>query len=238
MAGLHGRLPVRARLHRGGNDLLDGGRARPLTLVRRGVDMAGSVNKVILVGNLGADPEVAARSRTAARSSTCAIATSENWKDSRPASARSAPSGTPSRSSPKASAGSPRAICEGQQGLSRRPARRPASGRTSRATTATRPRSCCSKFNSGELVLLDGARWRRRRRRLWRRRRDRATAAAAAASAAAARRPQSAPAAGGVRHRPRRRRPVLGRPGAKRLQPTAITDQRARSSGRSIGTSK
>ncbi len=42
--------------------------------------MAGSVNKVILVGNLGADPDV--RTTTSGSSvATFSIATSENWKD-------------------------------------------------------------------------------------------------------------------------------------------------------------
>lgn len=42
--------------------------------------MAGSVNKVILVGNLGADPEV--RSTKDGRPVvTLSVATSENWKD-------------------------------------------------------------------------------------------------------------------------------------------------------------
>ena len=42
--------------------------------------MAGSVNKVILVGNLGRDPEVRAM-QTGARVCNLSIATSENWKD-------------------------------------------------------------------------------------------------------------------------------------------------------------
>src|SRR5260370_2196981 len=42
--------------------------------------MAGSVNKVILVGNLGADPEI--RSLTSGdRVANLRIATSENWRD-------------------------------------------------------------------------------------------------------------------------------------------------------------
>ena len=42
--------------------------------------MAGSVNKVILVGNLGAIRKSGAP-RTAVRSPTCRIATSESWRD-------------------------------------------------------------------------------------------------------------------------------------------------------------
>ena len=42
--------------------------------------MAGSVNKVILVGNLGADPEVKSF-QNGGRICNLRIATSENWKD-------------------------------------------------------------------------------------------------------------------------------------------------------------
>ena len=42
--------------------------------------MAGSVNKVILVGNLGRDPEIRAF-QNGGRVASFSIATSENWKD-------------------------------------------------------------------------------------------------------------------------------------------------------------
>jgi len=42
--------------------------------------MAGSVNKVILVGNLGRDPEVRF-SQNGGKIVNMSIATSENWKD-------------------------------------------------------------------------------------------------------------------------------------------------------------
>jgi len=42
--------------------------------------MAGSVNKVILVGNLGADPEVRSM-QSGDRVASFSVATSENWKD-------------------------------------------------------------------------------------------------------------------------------------------------------------
>ena len=42
--------------------------------------MAGSVNKVILVGNLGADPEIR-NTQSGAKVATLSMATSESWKD-------------------------------------------------------------------------------------------------------------------------------------------------------------
>lgn len=42
--------------------------------------MAGSVNKVILVGNLGADPEIR-RTQDGRPIANLSVATSENWKD-------------------------------------------------------------------------------------------------------------------------------------------------------------
>jgi single-strand DNA-binding protein len=43
--------------------------------------MAGSVNKVILVGNLGKDPEVREMGKSGAKVANLRIATSESWKD-------------------------------------------------------------------------------------------------------------------------------------------------------------
>ncbi|GIX10104.1 single-stranded DNA-binding protein [Elioraea sp.] len=43
--------------------------------------MAGSVNKVILVGNLGRDPEVRTMQQTGGRVVTFSVATSESWTD-------------------------------------------------------------------------------------------------------------------------------------------------------------
>ncbi|MEL6997523.1 MAG: single-stranded DNA-binding protein, partial [Pseudomonadota bacterium] len=42
--------------------------------------MAGSVNKVILIGNLGADPEVRSF-QNGGQVCNLSVATSENWKD-------------------------------------------------------------------------------------------------------------------------------------------------------------
>ena len=70
--------------------------------------MAGSVNKVILVGNLGRDPEIRSF-QNGGRVANLSLATSENWKDKRhAASARKAPSGTASPSSTTGSSRSPR----------------------------------------------------------------------------------------------------------------------------------
>ena len=42
--------------------------------------MAGSVNKVILVGNLGRDPEIRA-AQDGSKVASFSVATSETWKD-------------------------------------------------------------------------------------------------------------------------------------------------------------
>ena len=47
---------------------------------KKGVQMAGSVNKVILVGNLGADPEIR-RTQDGRPIANLRIATSESWRD-------------------------------------------------------------------------------------------------------------------------------------------------------------
>ena len=44
------------------------------------VTLAGSINKVLLIGNLGADPEVRS-TQTGGKIVTLSIATSERWKD-------------------------------------------------------------------------------------------------------------------------------------------------------------
>src|SRR5215470_10714348 len=47
---------------------------------RRREPMAGSVNKVILVGNLGRDPEIRS-TQDGTRVANLSLATSENWRD-------------------------------------------------------------------------------------------------------------------------------------------------------------
>ena len=54
--------------------------------------MAGSVNKVILVGNLGADPEI--RNTNAGKPiANLSVATSENWKDKNTGERKEKPNG-------------------------------------------------------------------------------------------------------------------------------------------------
>ena len=68
--------------------------------------MAGSVNKVILIGNLGKDPEIR-RTQDGRPIANLSVATSESWRTRTPASARKRPSGTAWSSSTRACAGSP-----------------------------------------------------------------------------------------------------------------------------------
>ena len=60
--------------------------------------MAGSVNKVILVGNLGRDPEVRS-SQDGNKIVNFSVATSENWRDRQSGERRKRPNGTGSSSS-------------------------------------------------------------------------------------------------------------------------------------------
>jgi hypothetical protein len=83
--------------------------------------MAGSVNKVILVGNLGADPE--SRSLpSGGEVVNLRVATSESWSDRQSASN----------------------ICARARRSISKASCRPANGRITAARTAIRPRSCCN----------------------------------------------------------------------------------------------
>src|SRR5690606_29590042 len=64
-------------LHLCENHLVERGRSR---VVAKEYLMAGSLNKVMLIGNLGADPEVRSF-QNGGRVCNLRIATSENWKD-------------------------------------------------------------------------------------------------------------------------------------------------------------
>ena len=57
--------------------------------------MAGSINKVILVGNLGRDPEVRSM-QSGQKVVNLALATSESWRDRTSGERREKPSGTAS----------------------------------------------------------------------------------------------------------------------------------------------
>src|SRR6201990_2592202 len=56
------------------------GRATGRTVIEWRAAMAGSVNKVILVGNLGADPEIR-RTQDGRPIANLSVATSETWRD-------------------------------------------------------------------------------------------------------------------------------------------------------------
>jgi single-strand DNA-binding protein len=64
--------------------------------------MAGSVNKVILIGNLGRDPEVRSF-QNGGKVCNLRIATSETWKDRNTGERANAPNGTRWRSSTRTS---------------------------------------------------------------------------------------------------------------------------------------
>ena len=68
--------------------------------------MAGSVNKVILVGNLGADPEVR-QTQDGRPIVNLRVATSENWRDKSTGERRERPSGTVLSFSTRTSRASP-----------------------------------------------------------------------------------------------------------------------------------
>ena len=105
--------------------------------------MAGSVNKVILVGNLGADPEIR-RTQDGRPIVNLRVATTELLaRQGRRASARSAPSGTASSSSPRGSPRSPSSTSRRVRGFISKGSCRPANGRTRAGRTAIPPRSSC-----------------------------------------------------------------------------------------------
>ena len=104
--------------------------------------MAGSVNKVILIGNLGADPEIR-RTQDGRPIANLRIATSETWRDKATGERREKTewhrvvifNEGPARSSSSTSRRARRCISRAHC--------RPASGRIRTGRTATRPRSCC-----------------------------------------------------------------------------------------------
>ena len=105
--------------------------------------MAGSVNKVILVGNLGKDPEVR-RLNSGDQVVNFSVATSETWRDKTSGERKERTewhsvvifNENLGKVAEQYCKKGTKVYVEGQL--------RPASGRTSRAPTATRPKSCCS----------------------------------------------------------------------------------------------
>ena len=100
--------------------------------------MAGSVNKVILIGNLGQDPEVKSF-QNGGRIANLRIATSENWKDKQTGERKE-----------RTEWHTVVLQSDGLVGVAERYLRKgskvyiegaPASGRTRTATTAIRPKS-------------------------------------------------------------------------------------------------
>jgi single stranded DNA-binding protein len=104
--------------------------------------MAGSLNKVMLIGNLGADPEV----RTFANGGKVCnlrIATSETWKDRNTGERQEKTEWHTVAIFNEGLAGVAERYLRRALRSTSRASSRPASGRTSRAMTAIRPKSCC-----------------------------------------------------------------------------------------------
>ena len=106
--------------------------------------MAGSVNKVILVGNLGRDPEI--RSTTSGqRIANFSLATSENWRDRTTGERKERTEWHRVVIFNERLVEVDREICEeGLEALYRGRAADAQMDRQFRARSATRPRSCCS----------------------------------------------------------------------------------------------
>ena len=119
--------------------------------------MAGSVNKVILVGNLGRDPEIRS-TQDGTRIANLAVATSESWRDKMSGERKERTewhrvvifNDRLAEVAEKYLKKGAKVYVEG--------ACRPANGPTTAARSATRPKSCCRSGFRGELTMLDGAR--------------------------------------------------------------------------------
>ena len=106
--------------------------------------MAGSVNKVILIGNLGRDPEVRSFPN-GGKVVNLRIATSENWRDKTTGERKEKTEWHSRRDLQRNLGEDRRAVpAQGLQGLPRGPARNPQMAGPVRRRTATRPRSCCA----------------------------------------------------------------------------------------------
>ncbi len=145
--------------------------------------MAGSVNKVIIVGNLGADPEVKSF-QNGGRICNLRIATSEDWKDKNHRREKRAHRvASPSCCNPTDWLALPNASCVKAAKSISKAACAPANGRTPSGNDRYSTEVSVAGFD-GKLVMLDGAKggsggggndgwsggvlWRRRTK--WRRR--------------------------------------------------------------------
>ena len=102
--------------------------------------MSGYLNKATLIGNLGQDPEVRT-TQSGGKVVTLSIATSESWKDQRSGERRERTEWHRVVIFNEGLGTSPRSIWPRVPRSTSRARSAPASGRTSRAPTATAPRS-------------------------------------------------------------------------------------------------
>ena len=105
--------------------------------------MAGSVNKVTLVGNLGRDPEVRS-TQDGSKIVNLSIATSERWKDKTQVSNEKKPNGTALLSLTRILAVSPSNISAKDQHATSKASCRPANGPISKALKNTQPKWFCN----------------------------------------------------------------------------------------------
>ena len=105
--------------------------------------MAGSVNKVILIGNLGTDPEIR-RTQDGRPIANLRVATSESWRDKATGERKEKTEWHRVVIFNEGLCQGRRAVPEeGLEGLPRRPAADPQMAPTRTASRSTRPRSCC-----------------------------------------------------------------------------------------------
>ena len=117
--------------------------------------MAGSVNKVILVGNLGADPEIR-HTQDGRAIANLRVATSENWRDKATGERREKTEWHRVVIFNENLCEDCRAVSEeGLQGLSSRARCRRANGRTSSGQERYSTEVVLQGFN-GQLTMLDG----------------------------------------------------------------------------------
>ena len=105
--------------------------------------MAGSVNKVILVGNLGRDPEVRS-TQDGSKIVNLSIATSERWKDKNTGDSAKRPNGIALSSLTTPLAGSPSNIFAKARHAISKASCRPANGPISRGLKNTQPKWFCN----------------------------------------------------------------------------------------------